>query len=70
MNAEYLIFNIVVAAGPIACSFEKRVYFFARWHQAIAAVLVIAVPFIIWDALVAGSHWWFNERFTSGINMQ
>ncbi len=67
MNAEYLIFNIVVAAGPIACSFEKRVYFFKRWHQAVAAVLIVAVPFIIWDALVTGSHWWFNERFISGV---
>ncbi len=67
MNIEYLIFNIVVAAGPLACSFEKRVYFFARWRTALIATIIAAIPFIIWDALVTGSHWWFNERFTSGI---
>lgn len=67
MNAEYLIFNIVVAAGPIACSFEKRVYFFARWRAALVATIITAIPFIIWDAIVTGSHWWFNERFITGV---
>ncbi len=45
-------------------SFEKQVRFAAKWRYAFPAIFITAVPFLIWDAIVTGRHWWFNERYT------
>ncbi|MGH1366168.1 MAG: lycopene cyclase domain-containing protein [Calditrichia bacterium] len=64
MKYEYLVFNLIVISGPLALSFDRRVYFYSKWKQAISAILITLVPFVIWDALVTHSHWWFNENYT------
>lgn len=69
MRSEYLLFNILVLFGPIAASFEPRVRFFRAWSRAIGASALVAVPYLVWDALVTGHHWWFNDLFTLGIRV-
>ena len=27
------------------------------------------VPYIIWDVIVTGSHWWFNEKYTLNFRL-
>jgi lycopene cyclase domain-containing protein len=61
---EYLLLNLLIFGGPFGMSFEKQVRFVTKWRYAFPAIFITAVPFLIWDAMAAGSHWWFNERYT------
>jgi lycopene cyclase domain-containing protein len=64
VKAEYLLFNLLILAGPLIMSFEKQIRFAGQWRYAWPAIVLVAIPYIIWDALVTGSHWWFNEKYT------
>lgn len=64
MKAEYLLLNLLILAGPLLLSFERQIHFVERWRYAAPAMLIVAVPYLIWDALVTGTHWWFNEKYT------
>lgn len=64
MKLEYLIFNILIIIGPLSLSFEKGIYYFGRWKQAFTAIVIVLIPFIIWDSIVTGRHWWFNPEYT------
>ncbi len=64
MKFEYLLFNLLIVAGPLLMSFEKKIHFFSHWRRAGAAILVGAPLFIVWDALVTGRHWWFHPAYT------
>ncbi len=64
MKIEYLILNFLIVAGPLALSFENEMRFVAKWRFAIPAILIVAIPFLVWDAMVTGKHWWFNENYT------
>jgi lycopene cyclase domain-containing protein len=61
---EYLLFNVVVAAGPFAFSFERNVRFYKQWRHAFPAIALAALPFLVWDIIVTGRHWDFNPAFT------
>jgi len=69
MKYEYLLFNFLVAAGPVAFSFEDKVRFFRKWPQALQAILIVMVPYIVWDSLVTGHHWRFNESLITGMHI-
>jgi len=69
MKFEYLILNVLIIAGPLALSFENKMRFVAKWRFAIPAILITAFPFLVWDAIVAGRHWWFNENYTLGFRV-
>ncbi|MDZ7291808.1 MAG: lycopene cyclase domain-containing protein [candidate division KSB1 bacterium] len=64
MKLEYLLLNVLILIGPLLLSFEKQVRFVTKWRHAFPAILITAVPYLIWDAMVTGRHWWFNERHT------
>jgi lycopene cyclase domain-containing protein len=64
MNFEYLIFNIVVILGPLIFGSLKQFYFWDQWKSVFLSVFTVAVPFLIWDALVTGKHWMFNPEYT------
>ena len=64
MRGEYLIFNIIVLSGPLLFGSMRRFYFINRWPIAFVSIVIAAIPFIIWDILVTGRHWMFNENFT------
>ncbi len=69
MKYEYLILIIAITAAPLSLSFDHKVNFRQYWRFVFPAILLVAVPFLIWDILVTGRHWWFNENFTSGIRI-
>jgi lycopene cyclase domain-containing protein len=33
------------------------------------AIVIPAIPFLLWDALVTGAHWYFNPEYVSGIKI-
>ena len=33
------------------------------------AIVIPAIPFLLWDALVTGAHWHFNSLYVSGIKI-
>jgi lycopene cyclase domain-containing protein len=61
---EYLLLNLLIFIGPFVMSFDRQIRFVAKWRYAFPAIFIAAVPYLIWDALVTGRHWWFNERYT------
>ncbi len=69
MNLEYLIFNIFVLAGPLTFGSMKRFYFIDRWKYVFLSIIIVAIPFIIWDSLVTNRHWMFNELFTMDLRL-
>ncbi len=64
MNFEYLLFNLVVIAGPVVSEFSLRIRHVSRWRLKLLASGIVMVPYVIWDAIVTDSHWWFNEAYT------
>jgi len=64
MKFEYLIFNVLVITGPLIFGSLKKFYFLDRWRNAFLSTVIIAIPFIIWDALVTDKYWMFNPDYT------
>ncbi len=64
MIYEYLIFNLFILAGPVCFSFDSKVRYYRYWKYALAGVVVVMVPFLVWDTMVVHKHWWFNHQYT------
>jgi len=64
MKTEYLLVNALIISGPLILSFDRRVHFISYIREVLLAIILSMIPFIIWDALAAGRHWWFNPSFT------
>ncbi len=63
---EYLIFNLLVFSGPVIFGFFRPFYFVDKWIPALVSIIVVGIPYIIWDALVTGQHWTFNTHYITG----
>jgi len=64
VKAEYLLLNLIILAGPLLMSFERQIHFVDKWRYAWPAIIMVSIPYLIWDSLVTGAHWWFNEKYT------
>ena len=64
MKVEYLLFNLVVIAGPVVSQFSRQIRGVSRWRLKLGANGIVMIPYIVWDAIVTGSHWRFNETYT------
>jgi len=64
MKIEYILFNLAIISGPVLSSFDKKLNYFSKWIAALVSIFIIIVPFIIWDKMVTGKHWWFNDKYT------
>ena len=69
MNLEYLIFNIIVISGPLLFGFFRPFYFLDRWRDVLISASIVAIPYIIWDALAADIHWMFNSKYTLNFRL-
>lgn len=67
MKAEYLLFNLfVLFSSTLGISlYPKRVI--PKIKAALSAILSVGLIYIIWDHLVTGRWWWFNQNFTLGV---
>lgn len=66
MRAEYLLFDLAILAVPFVVGALPFAYFHDRLAVALRATLWAALPFIAWDAAVAGRHWWWNPAYVLG----
>ena len=69
MNIEYLLLNLLIIAGPLVLSFDKRIHFFKYWSKLFSAIFIVMIFFIIWDSLVTDRHWYFNDVFTLPVRI-
>jgi len=69
LKTEYLIFNIIVFAGPLLFGAMRPFYFINKWKYTIVPILIPAIFFLIWDSIVADSHWHFNDKYVLGITL-
>ena len=69
MRGEYLIFDLAILAVPLLIGAWRGAWFYDVLGTALRSVLVVAVPFVIWDAAVVGRHWWFNPRYVLGVEL-
>jgi lycopene cyclase domain-containing protein len=69
MKSEYLIFNILIVLGPLILSFDRKVHYVSQWGKVITAIILVLIPFVVWDSLVTGIHWWFNSAYTLDIKI-
>jgi lycopene cyclase domain-containing protein len=69
LNFEYLIFNAIVLSGPAFFGSLKCCYIWNHWKEMLIAIILPAIPFLLWDALVTGAHWNFNSKYVSGIKI-
>ena len=64
MKFEYLLFNLIVIAGPVGLQFNRQIKQISQWRVKLRTNTIVMIPYIIWDALVTGSHWQFNAAYT------
>jgi lycopene cyclase domain-containing protein len=67
LKFEYIIFNLIVIAGPLSLSFDRKVHFVDKWKNTFSAILLPFVVFTVWDMIVTGRHWWFSHDYTLNV---
>jgi lycopene cyclase domain-containing protein len=60
----YLILDLLVLAGPLGLSFDKRVAFYRKWPTVFSSIAVIVLIFGAWDVWKTSSGVWsFNSAY-------
>lgn len=70
METTFLYLAIVLAslAIPLLRSFEPRIAFYKSYNALFAAIVLVAIPFLIWDAVFTHYQiWGFNARYILGL---
>lgn len=70
MKGLYLLLDIFTIFFPLVLSFDKKVHYFKSWKANFLSSTIIAVPFLIWDALFTiNGFWGFNPKYLIGIEI-
>lgn len=68
MNSLYLWINFLTIIIPFLFSFHPKIKFHKTWGAFFTANIIVAIVFIIWDALfTAAGVWNFNPQYVTGI---
>ena len=66
----YLLINFFTVIICFIFSFDKRIQFHKQFGAFLKAVLIVAIPFILWDiAFTEMGVWWFNPHYTVGFKI-
>lgn len=64
----YLFLLILTLGYPLYKSFEPRVQFHTRFRYVIPAIVMTAIPFLVWDVIFEQNGiWHFNPDYTVGL---
>lgn len=64
----YLLIDFLSIIFPFIFSFHPKANFSKKWRYLWPAILITAVPFILWDMWFTNMGvWGFNPRYVSGI---
>lgn len=64
----YLLINILSFLVPFIYSFEKKMNFIKWWKSVFLSILIVAIPFLIWDYIFTKyGVWGFNPVYHLGI---
>jgi lycopene cyclase domain-containing protein len=65
-----LYFWVIIGslAGPFFLSFDKKIHFYTYWKALFPAILLVAIPFIVWDEIFTQwGLWGFNIEHLNGL---
>lgn len=66
----YLIVHALVYIPILVLSFDKKVFFIARYRHVIPAIVITGTLFIIWDFAKTHMHvWGFNPKYIIGLHI-
>lgn len=66
----YFVILALSLLGPLALSFDKKVAFYKQWKYVVAAMLLPALFFIIWDIVFTRlGVWSFNAEYITGFHI-
>lgn len=62
-----LFFTVIIC---FIASFDRRIQFYKYFGAYLKAAVIVAIPFIAWDAWFTNHGvWWFNSTYTTGITI-
>ena len=60
----YLCLHIFSFVPVFLLSFDKRVHYYTSWKKLFPAIILVAIPFILWDVIFTEWRvWGFNEAY-------
>ncbi len=61
----YSLIGLGIFLGPVALSFDTKVFFIGNWWPILISVLIVSALYIIWDSLVVKrGDWEFTTEWT------
>lgn len=70
MSYTYILIDFLTVVVCFAFSFHPKIRFDKHFLAFLKASVLVAVPFIIWDALFTKfGIWWFNTDYTLGLTI-
>jgi lycopene cyclase domain-containing protein len=68
MKSLYLLVDFFTIIVPLLFSFHPKIKFYKTWKQFFIASSVVAIIFILWDAVFTfAGVWKFNPKYVTGI---
>jgi len=65
---QYLILMAGCVAITLPLEFVLRARVYRRWRALLRALLPVAAVFSVWDVVaIARGHWWYSDRYTTGV---
>lgn len=64
MERLYILVNMLILAGPLALSFDRKVAFYTKLPKLGGAIAVVGTAYIVWDVIATElGHWSFNATY-------